>query len=463
MAISFHLEIKKTPTKDGQFPVFIRITKDRKLKRIRTSISLNKLSDWNPKAKRNNWVRSSEKNAASWNEALAKELEAANALYRDNKQDSIDSLAKKLKGEGQCKLFLAYAKQEAADMAAVGRTIAKHYQTFCNRFEAFLLSEGRNDIPFSELSPAVISDFETFLQKESNQKEYKKELKRLHPNYIRTLLVKFRALVNKAINEGLMPADKYPFRQFRIPKEVETGKEALERSEVDAIIGLVYPAWGWMWNTKNAFLFSYYCAGIRVADLLQLRWSNIKDAGTRLEYTMGKTHKHRSIVLVAQAQEILSLYRKEESRTEDYIFPFLNNAAPYAKRIDVDTMPIELRKALFGQIYSKNTLLNRYLKKIAQDAGIGKKLSFHISRHTFASMARSEGISSKVVQQALGHSDLATTERYLHCFSDQEVESAMQEVFTHKESKKEAILRALGELDEETLAEVVKGLVKAQK
>lgn len=463
MATTFTLEIKKAPTSQGRFPIFIRITKDRKHKRIRTSVELNHLADWNPKgAKNQNWVRTSERNATKWNSALAQELEAARALYREDMQVSIDTLAKKVKNQGATDSFLAFAKAATSELAALGKSSAKHYQTFCNKFEAFLNSEGRQDLAFSDLSPALVASFETYLQKEDNAK-LKKEERRLHPNYIRTLLVKFRALVNDAIRKELMPADKYPFRLHPIPKEVATGREALDESEVAAIVALEYPAGTWLWHTKNAFLFSYYCAGIRAGDLLQLRWRNIKEEGARLEYVMGKNHKQRNYPLMPQAREVLALYRTESCKASDYIFPLLDSSAPYAKDTDIDTMPVDLKKALFSQVYSRNTLLNRNLKKIAKDAGIDKPLTFHISRHTFASIARQKAVPSKVVQEALAHSSLSTTERYLHSFSTEEVGSALQKVFapTTKEARQDALLEALKGLPAQEL-EALLGKLKAE-
>lgn len=454
MATTFTLEIKKAPTSQGQFPIFIRITKERRHKRIKTSVALSRLADWNPKGSKNqNWVRTSEKNASKWNDALAKELEEAKALYREDKQASIDALAKKVKNQSTSTSFLAYAKAQVEELNALGRSNAKHYGTFCKKFEAFLATEGRKDIAFSELSPSIITSFESFLNKEISEKA-KKEAQRLHPNYIRTLLVKFRALVNKAIKDELMQVEKYPFKNHPIPKEIETGKEALDASEIDAIKALEYPEGSWMWHTKNAFLLSFYCAGIRAGDLLQLRWRNVKDECARLEYVMGKNHKQKNIPIVSQARAILALYRTEESKPSDYIFPLLDSAERYAKDSDVDTMPVALKKQLFSQIYSKNALLNRNLKKIASEAGISKNLSFHISRHSFASLARENAVPSKVVQEALAHSSLTTTERYLHSFSTEEVDNALQGMFDSKK-KEDLLLDALRRMDDKELERIL--------
>lgn len=455
MATTFTLEIKKQPTSQGTFPVFIRITKDRKHKRIKTSVELKRLSDWNPKgAKNNNWIRSSERNASKWNSILAKEIEEARDLSRENKQASIDSLASLYKNRFTSDSFLEYAKAYTQDLFMQGKSCAKHYGTFCNKLEAFLSAKGKKDLSFSEITPSLLSDFESFLNKELNER-LKNEGRRLHPNYIRALFVKFRALVNKAIKEDLISTDKYPFKNHPIPKEVETGREALDASEIDAIRALEYPEGSWLWHTKNAFLLSFYCAGIRAGDLLQLRWQNINEEGSRLEYIMGKNHKQRNYPLVPQAKDILAIYHTESSKPTDYIFPLLDSSSDYAKSTDIDTMPVDLKKELFNQIYSKNTLLNRNLKKIASDAKINKNLTFHISRHSFASLAREKSISPKLVQEALAHSSLTTTERYLHSFSDAEVDNALQKVFDTRQAKQDALLEALKELDKDTLKALI--------
>jgi integrase len=179
---------------------------------------------------------------------------------------------------------------------------------------------------------------------------------------------------------------------------------------------------------------------------------------------MGNNHKQRSYKLMPQARQILALYRTESSKPSDYIFPLLDSGAAYARSADIDTMPVDLKKALFNQVYSKNAMLNKCLKQVAQDAGIDKPISFHISRHTFASIAREKGISSKIVQEALAHSSLTTTERYLHSFGSEEVGKALQGVFSgapSSETKKEerkvisvspkvlARMKELGLLDED--------------
>lgn len=133
----------------------------------------------------------------------------------------------------------------------------------------------------------------------------------------------------------------------------------------------------------------------------------------------GQNHKDRDLVLVEQALEILSHYHSDGVKPDDYIFPLLDNDAPFAQFItlaDKDRMKPELRHQLYQQVSAKNALINKYLKKIAEKAEITTNLTMHISRHAFAHIAQEAGAESSAIKSILGHSNLATTERYMGSF-----------------------------------------------
>jgi integrase len=196
---------------------------------------------------------------------------------------------------------------------------------------------------------------------------------------------------------------------------------------------------------------------MRAGDVLQLRWKNVEDG--RLNYQMGKSHKVRDIQIVDDAQVILNYYRTAGSKDSDYIFPFLNSKATWAKESykGVKTMGDDLKKELFNQVASRNVILNRNLKKIASLAEIEKKISFHTARHTFANMAMREGLSASKIQGLLAHSSVKTTENYMGNFSSKETDEALAQVFKKDapKSQKEALLEALRGLDKGMLAEVL--------
>lgn len=431
MATSFNFELDNKPSRNGRYRVLLRITQNRKHKRIKTSISLNRKSDWNKIRKE---VRQSEPNYKIWNDMLKKEMEKAKMQYLELKDYGIvtpDKLKDELIASERPVSFLKYAQQRTQELIECGNIRnAKKYKTFCNKLELFLTNgNGKvRDLSFGEITPSLVEDFYNFLMNLRNERNPDQVL---HPNTVQTNLNIFRTLIKKAIEiDKLMKMDRNPFLAFKY-KGVKTEKEKLNSEEIDLIIGLSLEENTPIWHCRNYFLFSYYCAGIRAGDFIQLRWCNIS-TDNRISYQMGKNHKTRDIKLPKQALDILELYRKDDSRPTDYIFPLLDNNAIYAKAItqsEIDVLPSEIKNLLFNQISSKTAIINKYLKKIAVCAGINKNISFHIARHSFAKVAKEKGISTDVIQNILGHSKEETTKRYMGEIDNSECDKTMEKLF----------------------------------
>lgn len=101
-------------------------------------------------------------------------------------------------------------------------------------------------------------------------------------------------------------------------------------------------------------------------------------------------------------------------------------------------MKSELRHQLYQQISAKNALINKYLKKIAEKAEITTNLTMHISRHAFAHIAQEAGAESSAIKNILGHSNLATTERYMGCFATSKTDNTLRTLFKKKSASKVA-------------------------
>ena len=297
------------------------------------------------------------------------------------------------------------------------------------------------DILFADLTVRFLDQFEKFLQQIPNQKDSDKKLNR---NTILNNMKRFRTLIRKAVKLGYLSVDKDPFLNYEF-HWLPTTKDKLESDEIDRIIKLDLEEGSMLWHARNCFLFSYYCAGIRVGDLIQLRWRNVE--GGRVAYQMGKNHKMRDNILVPQARAILDSYDHEEKQRDDYIFPLLTNNKPYAKYVtqnEKDTMSVELKTALFNDISAKTALLNKYLKQIAEIAEIDKHLSFHVSRHSFARLAKEKRTDSGVVQGLLAHSSLKTTEGYMGQFDTSVEDAALTRIFDDgQEAKLDAMIENL--------------------
>ena len=362
--------------------------------------------------------------------------------------------------------FLAFAKSRTEDiLSAGGIHNYKKYNGFLNKLQDFLKSKGKTDILFSELTPELLSSFDNYLHKRRNERDSNRLL---HQNTIQTIFNKFRSLVLRAIEMGYMAHDKNPFLLFKY-SGVKTQKEKLNEDELASLLALELEEGRLLWHCRNYFFFSFYCAGIRVADLIQLRWINITSDG-RLNYQMGKNHKVRDLFLVEQAKNILQHYRNEASKATDFIFPLLDITKPYAKAVtmaDKDTLPIELKKKLFSDISAKTALINKYLKKLAKMAGIEKKVSMHISRHSFARLAKVEGTDNSILQSLLAHSSVAITEGYMGSFDTSTTDKALQNIFNNasqksdKSDKKARLQAMLAELSEEELTSLLASVGKA--
>lgn len=434
---TFRFELSNKPNRNKKYMLMLCVTVAGKRKRIKTPIELSKRADFNPKCRGENWIRANVLDSKTLNAQLADILTNAKETYKElDKRGEVSSakVTKEMNKEVVSPSFMTFAKERAQMIYDNGGW--RNWRKYCgliNKLEAFRKKRRMADITIEDLTVDLLTKFDNFLHKWENERE---EGKLLHPNTIEVQFNILRTLVHRAIEVGIMDATKDPFLVFKY-KGVKTVKEKLEEDEMERIINLELEEDSLIWHCKNYFLFSYYCAGIRAADLIQLRWGNITGSG-RLHYQMGKNHKDRDLVLVEPAIEILSYYKKEDAKPTDYIFPLLSNEAEYAKFItqaDKDRMKPELRHKMYQDVSSKNALINKYLKKIAEKAVIAKPLSMHISRHSFAHIAQNSGVESFAIKDILGHSNLATTEKYMGSFDNSRTDEALKNVFSKTPEK----------------------------
>ncbi len=460
---TFRFELNGRPTKNKTYVVYLRVTVGGKRKLIKTMVEIARPSDFNAKCKGENWIRGGVRDAKVLNAQLADILAKAKETYKElDKEGEVTTvaLAKEMNTEAVSPSFLAFARERAQMIYDNGGW--RNWRKYCgliNKLDAFRKKRRMADITVADMTVELLTRFDNFLHKWENERE---PGKLLHPNTIEVQFNILRTLVHRAIEVGIMEASKDPFLVFKY-KGVKTIKEKLDDSEMERIINLELEEGSLIWHCKNYFLFSYYCAGIRAADLIQLRWGNVTVSG-RLHYQMGKNHKERDLLLVEQAIEILRHYQREDAKAPDYIFPLLSNDAEYAGYVtqaDKDRMRPELRHKMYQDISSKNALINKYLKKIAEKAEIEKPLSMHISRHSFAHIAQESGAESSAIKNILGHSNLATTERYMGSFDTSKTDETLRNVFSKKQSSATATEES-GATKEEQAIELLKGMTPEQ-
>ncbi|GAB4237850.1 MAG: site-specific integrase [Ekhidna sp.] len=429
--------------KDGTCPITVRIIKDRKPKYIYTGYYLLE-KDWNADT---NKVKKSYPNSARLNNLLRKKLAEANniALEAETNEDSVSSkeIKKKVARKGRTISFFQYGYERIKgkhnggvySVARAERSILCNIEEFVNRKPSEPIDDAKraiqerrkkrigesrktgysfleeiksfnknNSLYFEDINTAWINQFKIFC---TSYLEMKKRT-------VTNQLIFIRTLFNEAISEGIVDAKHYPFAGEKEKIRLGSGhKIGLSKKEVEQIESLKLNEGDQIWHAKNVWLLAYYFAGIRISDVLSLKWGDFKDG--RLFYTMHKNDKPVSLKIPEKAQAILDLYKTSSSRKKDFIFDYL-------KKADVSSS-----HDVFVKSRNATSLINKYLKRIAEMCGIDKSLSNHIARHTFGNIA-GDRIHPLMLQKLYRHSDLKTTINYQANFIHKEADDALDSV-----------------------------------
>ena len=486
---TYRFELNDKPSRNGKYSVFLRVTVNGIRKKLKTSIEVNRKSDWNPTPKGDNWIRPSEPNSKAWNMILSKTIEKAKETYQELAIEGAVTSGKIISGmnaEANSFSFISYAEEYAQRTYEAGeyRTYTK-YITLLNKLKFFIngitptaipliprngkeleeyLKRLKKDLLFNEINLSFLNKFKAYLKKVPNSKNSSLTLR---PNTISKQFDNFKSLYNKGrieLREKGLSLKNNPFDDFEC-ETIDTNKEKLTIEEIESLKALQLEEGSLIWHTRNCFLLAFYCAGMRAGDLIQLRENNIiyENGRWRISYRMDKTGTLKEILLLPESMAIITKYVDLNSRTSKYIFPLLDNKAPYAKAAtweEKEQLPYELKKMLLQHTNSKNSLLNKYLGKLATLAGIEKKISMHIARHSFANIARQKKANVYDISKALGHTSLKITETYLSKFDTTSQDATMKQVFDTNNIDEELLIKQLQEIAPDKLRDILKRIEK---
>jgi integrase len=253
-----------------------------------------------------------------------------------------------------------------------------------------------NELYMDDINADLLRNFESFLVKQGNSNN--------------TRAKKFEFLGNwyqDAIKEEKVTGPNH-FREYKI-QEKPVKKEKLTEAQVKAIEDLQLKP-GAVNDARNLWLFSYYCKGVRFETCITCRRDMIRDGRVHLQ--MNKGEKFISVKIHQRLQAIIDQYAGDSA----YLFP-------YVKELPAG------RKAYQKVIDSRNVIVNRNLKIVAQLAGITTAITFHIARHTFAWHLKNTSDNVHVIKDALGHSESRTTELYLKALDDERLDKEMDKLY----------------------------------
>lgn len=401
--ISYNIELNSNPNKGSKaHTILLRITVDRKHARIKLPYSV-RLDQFNKNPNQNQYIRQNHKRRAKINAEIEDKIQEAKDIAKELENDKKAVTALSIKErmiQPKSSSFFDFA-EKWRDELEINKKVGnfKKYKTVIQKLKDYRKG---TDLLFQEIDVTFLSKFQSHLEKLGNMQST------IHGNLRAVRAIYYRAIEAEVVQQG-----NNPFFTFKL-KSGKPDRVRLTIEEINLIEKLDLSEEQLIWHVRNAFMFAFYCAGIRVTDILMMKWKHITNG--RLEYEMFKTKMKHSIKLVEQAKKILGLYKK--GNPDEYIFPFFHSETDYSDE-----------KFLWDQRSSKTALLNKYLKDIATKAEINKKISTHTARHTFADLARQKDINLYNISKALGHSKLNVTENYLASFDDKAVDDTMDELF----------------------------------
>ena len=372
----------------GHCPLYIRIIKDRKTKFITAGVKL-KESEWDEVKQK---VKKNHPNSARMNASLSQKIADAEAqvadMERKVKTVSIKKLKEAIKGK-EVPNFFEYARKRLEKIkSTVSYSTYRAYTSQIDKFEKYMRTK---DIYFDDISVTLLNDYKNYLSTDLNNGLTTQRLS----------IIVLGTIFNHAIKEDVIPETMFPFKKLTL--KIDTTKRLfLHKDKIADLtdLALVEGKKAALW--RDLFLFSIYAGGLRFSDVIEMQYGHYNKAEHKISKLIRKTGRTHQFKIGKVAIDILDKYIKQDAKNEDYIFPIIEDISGYEKS-----------PAMRYFLTSKyNKLANFHLKKMGEKMKLPFTLSFHLSRHTFATNALNNGMRIEHVSKLMDHRDISTTQIY---------------------------------------------------
>lgn len=370
---------RNEPKKDGRVVIMVRIT----INGIRSQFSSKLLvqpEQWDSKNER---VKGLVAEARNLNRLLENIGSSLNVHH--NKFMSIDG---HVTPERLRNIFLGLEEQEQTIISffdkyndqyklkvgttSTHRTYTRYLLTRERLAEFMKQRYNLSDMPINEMTVSFIDEFYLYIRN-NTECNHNSSLK---------FLQRFRTILYFAKNNGLSFNDPFGSFRFRYDK---VNRGYLDQDELDILYSKKFPS-ARLSQVRDIFIFSCY-TGLAYVDVFELTEDKIRKAFDGHLWIMTKRQKtdvNTNVRLLDIPLAILEKYKGKQKNGK--VLPVISNQK-----------------------------INDYLEEIADICGIGKKITFHVARHTFAStVALGNDVPMESIQSMLGHADIKTTQIYAH-------------------------------------------------
>lgn len=297
-----------------------------------------------------------------------------------------------------------YVQNLCEELGREGRHgTAGNYRSALSAFQKFA---GGDKYRFDELTPGRLAEFEKYLKCVPVQR-----------NTITFYMRILRSVYNKARRDGFVNQVGNPFENvsFRMDKtrKLAVGVEILRKvAQAD------FPGQEHLAEARDLFMFSFYTRGMSFVDMAYLRNDAIYDGVIR--YKRRKTGQLFTVRIIPALEPIIDRY----SHCAPWILPVMGGSCLSWGENDLHLSSNENP----GHLHRRyKQALSRYLfhlGEVSQMLRTGKKLTFNVARHSWASLARVRGIPISIISGGLGHTSEKTTGIYLDELDARELDRA---------------------------------------
>ena len=388
--VSFYLR-SNYENKEGKSPVMLRIFLGGEMTNFGTTKIFVKKSLWSNATSR---LRGRTTEALSVNAALDAISTTLHGIYRKYENDeslSLDLIRTVYFGKNrEFTSFLPVFDKFLEDIKQrVGKTIGadslQKYSVLRRHFAEFLMYKySRKDIGLNEFTPAVVQDFHLYMSTVTGC-AYNTSVKK-----VKTL----KTITIYAQKRGFLLHDPFVNHHFHmepVDRGFLTDEEILRVANKDLGIQRLE-------LVRDIFIFSCF-TGLAYIDVSNLTPDHIVTMDDK-QWIMTKRQKtsvETNVLLLDIPRAIIAKYSHKTYR-DGKLFPVLTNQKT-----------------------------NSYLKEIADLCEIKKKLTFHLARHTFATMSLSKGVPIESVSKMLGHTNIRTTQIYAR-ITNKKIEHDMEQL-----------------------------------
>ena len=270
----------------------------------------------------------------------------------------------------------------------VSKATLQKYNVCKRHFSDFLDKQyKRNDLKLTELTYLVIREFDLYLRTVVGQ----------NSNTATKTMKTFKTITLLGQKMGVLLHDPFMNHRFHL-EPVNRGFLTDEEILLIANKEIGIPR---LELVRDIFIFSCF-TGLAYIDVSNLTPDHIVTLGAKqwIMTQRQKTSVETNILLLDIPKAIIDKYCDNPAypKRENKLFPILSNQK-----------------------------MNAYLKEIADLCGIKKNLTFHLARHTFATMSLSKGVPMESVSKILGHTNIKTTQIYAR-ITNKKIEHDMEEL-----------------------------------